>query len=64
MLEAKHKSPDTRGMNKLPLAKRVQVLNLLCEGMSMRAVARVADVSFKHRGEGLDRRRDRLRPNA
>lgn len=33
-------------MNKLPLAKRVQVLNLLCEGMSMRAVARVADVSF------------------
>jgi IS1 family transposase len=34
------------GMNKLPLPKRVQVLNLLCEGMSMRAVARVADVSF------------------
>ena len=33
-------------MNKLPLAKRVQVLNLLCEGMSMLAVARVADVSF------------------
>jgi IS1 family transposase/lambda repressor-like predicted transcriptional regulator len=33
-------------MNKLPLAKRVQVLNLLCEGMSMRAIARVADVSF------------------
>jgi IS1 family transposase len=33
-------------MNKLPLARRVQVLNLLCEGMSMRAIARVADVSF------------------
>jgi DNA-directed RNA polymerase specialized sigma24 family protein len=33
-------------MNKLPISKRVQVLNLLCEGMSMRAVARVADVSF------------------
>lgn len=33
-------------MNKLPLAKRVQILNLLCEGMSMRAVARVSDVSF------------------
>ena len=33
-------------MNKLPLAKRVQILNLLCEGMSMRAVARVVDVSF------------------
>ena len=33
-------------MNKLPLAKRVQILNLLCEGMSMRAVSRVVDVSF------------------
>lgn len=33
-------------MNKLPLAKRVQVLTLLCEGMSMRAIARSADVSF------------------
>jgi IS1 family transposase len=34
------------GMNKLPTAKRVQILNLLCEGMSMRAVARISDVSF------------------
>jgi IS1 family transposase len=33
-------------MNKLPLAKRTQILNLLCEGMSMRAVSRVVDVSF------------------
>jgi len=33
-------------MNKLSTARRVQILNLLCEGMSMRAVARVADVSF------------------
>ena len=33
-------------MNKLPVAKRVQILNLLCEGMSMRAVSRVVDVSF------------------
>ena len=33
-------------MNKLPLAKRAQILNLLCEGMSMRAISRVADVSF------------------
>ena len=32
-------------MNKLPTPKRVQILNLLCEGMSMRAIARVADVS-------------------
>lgn len=33
-------------MNKLPPAKRAQVLAMLCEGMSMMAVARVADVSF------------------
>jgi IS1 family transposase len=33
-------------MNKLPLAKRVQMLSMLCEGMSMRATARIADVSF------------------
>lgn len=33
-------------MNKLPTAKRVQILSMLCEGMSMRAVARIADVSF------------------
>lgn len=33
-------------MNKLPVARRVQILSLLCEGMSMRDVARVVDVSF------------------
>jgi IS1 family transposase len=33
-------------MNKLPHAKRVQVLSLLCEGMSLRAASRVADVSY------------------
>ncbi|MGH7076118.1 MAG: IS1 family transposase [Stellaceae bacterium] len=33
-------------MNKLPVAKRAQILTLLTEGMSMRAIARVADVSF------------------
>src|SRR5271168_4827756 len=33
-------------MNKLPHAKRVQVLTLLCEGMSMRAAGRVADVAY------------------
>ncbi|WP_158767784.1 IS1 family transposase [Terricaulis silvestris] len=32
--------------NVLPLAKRVQILNLLNEGMSMRAISRVADVSI------------------
>jgi IS1 family transposase len=34
------------GMNKLPLSTRVAILNGLCEGLSMRAVARLQDVSF------------------
>lgn len=34
------------GMNKLPVAKRAQILALLCEGASMRSVSRVADVSI------------------
>lgn len=34
------------GMRKLALKSRVQILNLLCEGMSMRAIARISDVSF------------------
>jgi IS1 family transposase len=33
-------------MNKLPAAKRAQILHLLVEGSSMRSVARVADVSI------------------
>lgn len=35
-----------RGMNKLPLAKRAQVLTLLCEGMSMRSIERVVGCSI------------------
>lgn len=35
-----------RGMNKLPSAKRVEILNMLCEGSSMRSISRVADVSI------------------
>ncbi len=46
MLGAKHISSYIRGMNKLPLDKRVQILHMLCEGSSMRSIARVADVSF------------------
>lgn len=34
------------GMNKLPSAKRGQILSMLCEGSSMRATARVCDVSL------------------
>lgn len=33
-------------MNKLPLEKRVQILSMLVEGSSMRAVSRVCDVSI------------------
>lgn len=33
-------------MNKLPVHKRVQILKLLCEGMSMRAVSRLVDCSI------------------
>ena len=33
-------------MNKLPTAKRIQILNMLVEGMSMRSVSRVAGVSI------------------
>jgi IS1 family transposase/lambda repressor-like predicted transcriptional regulator len=32
--------------NKLPLAKRVQILSMLCEGSSMRSISRVVGVSF------------------
>jgi IS1 family transposase/lambda repressor-like predicted transcriptional regulator len=33
-------------MNKLPIAKRAQILSMLCEGSSMRAITRVAGVSI------------------
>ena len=46
MLATKHKSSDTLGLNKLPNTKRAKILNLLCGGMSMRAIARTEDVSF------------------
>src|ERR1700694_4377453 len=35
-----------RAMNKLPVAKRVQILQMLCEGSSMRSISRVCDVSI------------------
>lgn len=46
MLDTKHKGSDIRGMNKLLLAKRVQILHLLVEGNSLRATARITDVAF------------------
>jgi IS1 family transposase len=35
-----------RGMNKLPLEKRTQILSLLVEGSSLRSISRVCDVSI------------------
>jgi IS1 family transposase len=46
MLDEKHDHSYIKGMNKLPLAKRVQILSMLCEGSSMRSISRVADVSI------------------
>jgi IS1 family transposase len=33
-------------MNTLPVAKRIQILSMLCEGSSMRSISRVVDVSI------------------
>lgn len=35
-----------RGMNKLPLEKRIRILSLLVEGSSLRSISRVCDVSI------------------
>jgi IS1 family transposase len=40
-------------MNKLPVAKCVQILSMLCEGVSMRSISRVADVSMHTVGKML-----------
>jgi IS1 family transposase/uncharacterized protein YerC len=47
MLDDKHIVQYKQGVaNVLPLAKRVQILNLLCEGASMRSISRVVGVSI------------------
>jgi IS1 family transposase len=46
MLDGKQKSAYIKSMNRLPLAKRVQILSMLVEGSSMRSISRVADVSI------------------
>lgn len=46
ILDAKHKSSYLMGMNKLTTQKRAQILGMLCEGMSLRATSRLADVSI------------------
>src|SRR5438876_11829815 len=46
MLASKHKVQFDYLMNQLPLAKRVQILSMLCEGVSLRSISRMADVSI------------------
>lgn len=46
MLADKEDAHYKAGMNKRPLAKRVQIVSMLCEGASMRSISRVADVSI------------------
>lgn len=46
MLDVKHKSSHTEGMNKLPLSKRVMILSLLVEGSSMRSISRTVGISI------------------
>ncbi len=46
LLDGKHRSSYYGGINKLPLEKRVQIVSMLCEGSSMRSIARVTGVSF------------------
>ena len=46
MLDDKHKSSYSVGMNKLPTDKRIQILSMLVEGSSMRSISRVVGVSI------------------
>lgn len=46
MLDVKQIISYHVGMNKLPNAKRAQILHMLVEGSSMQSIARVVDVSF------------------
>jgi IS1 family transposase len=46
MLDAMYKSSYDPHINKLPLAKRAQILTLLCEGSSMRSIERIVGCSI------------------
>ena len=46
MLDTKYISSHIMGMNKAPLKTRVQILQMLCEGSSMRAISRITGVSI------------------
>ena len=45
------------GMNKLPVAKRVQILAMLCEGVSMRSISRLVDVALMDAQEDTPKKR-------
>lgn len=46
MLDTQALYSYTKGMNRLPQEKRIQILQMLCEGSSMRSVARIVGVSI------------------
>ena len=46
MLQGKHRNSYIGGINKLPRTKRVMILSMLVEGMSMRAISRTVGVSI------------------
>jgi IS1 family transposase len=46
MLDRLRKNTYLYGMNNLPIEKKVQIINLLVEGNSLRATSRIADVSI------------------
>lgn len=46
MLHTQAKGSYSWCVNRLPLAKRVQILSIVCEGSSMRSISRVCDVSI------------------
>src|SRR6266404_1706807 len=46
LLDGKYESSYMRAMNKLSLAKRAQILTLLCEGSSMRSIERIVGCSI------------------
>jgi hypothetical protein len=46
MLDRSSKISYLRGMNKLPIEKRVQIIKCLVEGNSLRSTSRLTDVVF------------------
>jgi lambda repressor-like predicted transcriptional regulator len=46
MLDRLRKNSYLYGMNKLPIEKRTQIIQLLVEGCSLRSTSRIADVSI------------------